>query len=73
MKEFLLDEATRVLLSELNEQQQQCLISMRAIMQHAIRQNKLDGNWQMSQDGTKLICVDPPAAEDPTKKSTRKK
>lgn len=63
MNEFNLDETTKTLLSEIlsaSQQAQQQAASpyvnqMQGALQLTIRTNKLEGAWQLSEDGSKLV------------------
>lgn len=64
-REFILDEATRGLIAEYNDQMITASNAMKGILNLVCRQNKLPGQYSLSPDGLKLIRIDEPQAELP--------
>lgn len=75
-KEVNLDDATRAYVAELNQVAMNAGQQMQAALQLFIRQNKLEGNWRLGEDGTKIIRADAPqvveAVPEPQPNFTKK-
>jgi hypothetical protein len=61
--EYILDPETRAYIAELQAEMQRVINPYQVALQTAIsltiRQNKLKGGWRLSDDGSKLVCVEP--------------
>lgn len=63
MTEFELDEATRGYIAEMNQQVRDLGISMNAALSLVCRINKLQGQWRLNENCTKMIRTDVPQPE----------
>ena len=78
MTEFALDEGTKQYIAELNTQAnaaaQPFIQRIQAALELTVRLAKLEGEWAISTDGTKLVRQDTTQSQaEFTKKSTRRK
>jgi hypothetical protein len=76
LKEFPLDETTRGLIAEYNDQMITASNAMKGILNLVCRQNKLSGLWSLAPDGQRLLPVNPPEPQaefTKTNGSARKK
>lgn len=65
LKAYPLDETTIGIVAEIREQQKNSQIALNALLTYFVRLHKLEGTWELAQNGRELVQPHPPLTFQP--------